>query len=409
MFAYITKMIKELLYRKRNIVFFVVAVLMVGALALTAGTNQKETVPVKPTINIGIIDTDRSIYSSLILNYFNNTKSITDFANVTLDNKENIEELFNEGKLLAYLVIPKNFANSLMNVEAASIEVVLNTSNLMYSVMLKNTLDSYGTYITNVQVVSSGLYSLGKIQGMKSESRNKMNINTSLELIKLALNRDVFFDKREVSTLPATPVLQYYLWAILTLLVLITATLSGSNFLKERQLGTYERLRIAGHSIRRITLVILIVNSLFWILCFNLLLPILTGLMKCSASFEVYLFIDLCILMFNVLFLLIAIFCSNSHQYALVSTFGLMLIAVVGGVLIPISFLPERFLAFSRLTPTYHMIHNLISFIKGSNSINIWLFVLFSLAVILILYGLCCIILKRQKKEQRGRYDEAVE
>ncbi len=402
MLAYLIKTIKELLTSKKKIGIFAAAFLLVGALALTASGNEEKPVKETPNINIGVVDNDNSVYSSLILNYFKNTESVTNFANITLDSEEKMKKLFNEGKLLAYLVIPPDFANSLMGTDYVAIDVVMNTSNLMYSVLLKNMLDSYGTYITNVQLVCGGLYHLGRDQGMSSEKSNQMNIDTSIELVKLALNKDRFFDKIEVTSIPSTPVLQYYLWAVLALLIILTATLSGGQFLKERQLGTYERLRIAGHSVRSIVLMILIVNSVLWIICFNLLLPVIVQIVQLNVSSELYLYVSLCILLANACFLLVSIFCRSNQQYSILCTFGLMLISVIGGVLIPISFLPERFLVYSRMTPTYHMIRELISFVKGNNSTNLIAFALATLLVVIAIYVISCYILFKQRETRRG-------
>lgn len=408
MFGYVIMICKELLSNKRNIILFIATVAVVGALALTAGSKEQITMEKKPNINIGVVDNDKSLYSSLILDYFKSTKSITKFANITLDSQEKMEELFSKGQLLAYLVIPKNLANSLMGSDYVNIEVVINTSNVMYSVLLKNMLDSYGTYITNVQVVSGGLYRLGKSQGMSPDIRNKMNWDTSIELVQLALNRDMFFDKEEVSDISATPILQYYFWAILVLLTLLTATLSGSRFLKERQLGTYERLRIAGHSIHGILFVILMVNSVLWILSFNLLLPVIARFMYSDLNIVGIWYINLCILLANACFLLISTLCRSGNQYSIICTFGLMLISVIGGILIPISLLPERFLVYSRFTPTYYMIRNLITFAKNTNGKNLLSFTLFVFVLVFALYLLCCFILRKEKGDRREKLHETI-
>ncbi len=398
MSGYIIKTIKELLSNKKNLIFFIITILLVGALALTAGSEQKEEKKVKPNITIGVVDNDKSVTSKLILNYFKNTDSITKFANIIFDTQKNMEEYFEQGQLLAYLVIPENFSKSLMGTEYITIDVMMNTSDMMYSVLLKNILDSYGTYITNVQVVSGGLYRLGGVYRMGEDARTKMNVDTSIDLVQLALNRDEFFMKNEVFEIPSTPILQYYIWAILVLLLLLTASLSGNRFLKERQMWTFERLRIAGHSIYSIIATILIMNSIIWMICFNLLLPVISSFIHCNVSLGTYLYIDLCILLANVFFLFISILCSNSQQYAVICTFGLMLLSIVGGILIPISLLPERFLSYSRLTPTYYLIRNLVKFGNGTNLINIGFFAMIMIVTVLLLYGLSCFILRHQNR-----------
>ncbi len=400
MSGYIIKTIKELLSSKKNLIFFIITVLIVGALALTAGSKPQEETEVTPNITIGVVDHDNSFYSKLILNYFKNTDSITKFANIIYDTQKNMEVHFDQGKLLAYLVIPQNFSKSLMGAEYITIDVNMNTSNMMYSVLLKNILDSYGTYITNVQVVSGGLYRLGGVYRMGEDARNKMNVDTSIDLVQLVLNRDKFFMKNEVLEIPSTPIQQYYIWAILVLFILLTASLSGNRFLKERQMRTFDRLRIAGHSIYSITATILIMNAIIWMLCFNLLLQVVSSFMHCNVSFGTYLYIDLCILLANMFFLFISILCSNSQQYAVICTFGLILLSIIGGILIPISLLPEQFLLYSRLTPTFYIIQNLIKFGNGTNLINIGCFTLIMIFTVLLLYGLSCFILRHQDRRR---------
>ncbi len=402
MLGYFIKTIKEFLYSKKSILVFTISVFAIGAFALIAKTKEQKPLVMKSDIHIGIVDNDQSFYSSIVLNYFKNSESIAKFANITLDSQENMEELFNQGQLLAYLVIPQDFANSLMGVDFASIDVVINTSNVLNSVLLKNMLDSYGTYITNVQVVSGGLYHLGIKDGMSADARNKMNYDTSIELVKLALSREKFFQKNEVSDIPSTSILQYYLWAVLVLLIILTATLSGSRFLKERQLGTYERLRIAGHSIRSINLVILAVNSALWILCFNLLLPVLLNIVNGKALTELMIYVDLCIILANVCFWFISILCSNIQHYVILCTFGMMLISLIGGVLIPFLLLPERFLIYSRMTPTYYMIKNMIQFSNGTSTNKLPIFALSTLLVTIVLYWIACFILEHKKAEKKG-------
>lgn len=409
MLGYVIKTIQELLSNKRNVFVVVIGVFFLGGLALLTGKTEDNPSDNKTSINIGVVDNDHSIYSSLLLDYFKKTESITKFANVTVDSQKNIEERFKNGELLGYLVIPEEFANSLMGLEDVSIDAVINTSNVMYSVLLKNMLDSYGNYITNVQVVSGGLYEVGSIEGMSNENLDKMNWDTSVDLVQLALNRELFFDKKEVTDIPSTPILQYYVWAILILLILLTASLSGLRFLKERQMGTYERLQIAGHSVKVIGLVILLMNSVLWILSYHLLLPVISQLMKCNTPVDTYIYMDVCIILANAVFLLIAVLCSNMQQYAIICTFGLMLLSIVGGIIFPIGFLPEKFLTYSRFTPTYYMIQNVVGYSKGINTLDIKTFTIASLGVALVLYGITCILLSHQRNNRRGKWYEAVE
>ncbi len=408
MLGYIIKTIKEIISRKQNIVFLVMTVLLVGAFALTYKTDEQENAIRKPNITIGVVDNDGSIYSSFILDYFKKTPTILKFANIVISSEKELKEQFDNGELLAYIVVPEGFADKMMSTDFVSMDISINTSNLMYSVLLKNMLDSYGGYITNVQTVAGGLYQIGKIEGMSKEAFKSMNWSTSLELVQLALSRESFFEKTEVEDMSSTPILQYYIWAILTLLLFLTATITGGRFLKERQLGTYERLRIAGHSIRSISLVILVFNSLLWMIGFNVLLSVISTALHCDTSFQIYVFIDLSILFANVFFLFLSCICRNSQQYAVLCTFGLMLISIIGGVLIPISFLPETFLLYSKMTPTYYLIENLICYSKGTNTLSIGVFSCGIILACFLLYTVACLILSKQRNERRGSYDETV-
>lgn len=361
MIWYLLKSWKELLTNKKiGIITFIVVLLFFAMILPVKGKDEE--VELTSDFSLGVVDNDQSMYSKLIIQYFQGTDSIDKFAKIHIGTEKEISEMFQQGDLLAYLVIPEGFANNLIQIKNIPIKVVMNTNNTTISILFQNILESYEEYISSVQVNAIAIYDLCKESGMERELLDRYNMETSIDLVATALNRELIFDKEEVVEIIHTPLHRYYIWAVLSMVILYSSLMAGAMYLKERQLGTYARLRIIGHTIRSVVGGILISNIVIWSTIVCGLLYFIASALSITFTIEAYVFIILCIVLSNVTTCFLASVCKDTKIYMIVGNIVLMLTAVVGGVAVPLTFLPEKFLKLSRLTPNYWIIKNSISY-----------------------------------------------
>ncbi len=373
MIWYFLKTIKEIFTNKKVIISSLcIMVLFFGSVVCFDQTAKIDTEgeKISNAASFGVVDYDGSLYSKMIVEYFRGTESFSKFASLEVGEKEAIHQKFLNGEISAYLVIPKGFSECLMNGSDTKIQAVINASNTVVSVMLSNMLDSYDTYITEVQKNSFALYELFKMEGFDEKALNRANWDTSIDLVTKALSRDDLFEKHEVTSMPHTPIYKYYVWALLSLVILYSSVLSGFSFLKEISLGTFARLRIIGHSLPNVLGAILITNVSIWSLLGCMVTRVVGGMLQCEIPAAGYLYIILCIMLANVVFCFLASLCKERKTYMLICNFGLLIMGVIGGVVFPISVMPYRFLELAKCSPNYWIIYRLIQYSNSDEIIN---------------------------------------
>lgn len=398
---YIIKTWKELISNKK-VVLMTSVFLFLTIFSLFMVDGEEEEKKTNQTVSLGVVDNDQSIYSNLIVEYFKNIESFSDFATLHIGTEEEIEQQFDDGKLLGYLVVPEGFADNLMQVKNVPIKAVINTNNTSMAIMFRNLLESYEEYIESVQLNAVALYDLFKAGGMERNQLNKMNMETSIELVLVALDRESLFEKEEVEDMPHTSLTRYYVWAILSLVIVFSSLMSGALYLKERACGTYERLRIIGHSIVSVLGAILISNIVIWSFLAAVAICFITNTLKIAVTYEFYVFIICCIILTNMISCLVASFCKDQKSFMIIGNLGLLLMAIVGGVAIPLTFVPKRFLDISKMTPNYYMISYSIKYSNGIVPIQLSHLIAITVIGTAIIFTATCFALNRSKKFRVG-------
>lgn len=109
-FNLLWKDLKESFYNKKIWMFFTIV-----SVIIIAGTycamKEGET---NAMVSIGVVDKDSSRYSNMLINYFKESKEITEYADIIVATEEEIKSMFENKEVIAYLEIPENFVQNLI-------------------------------------------------------------------------------------------------------------------------------------------------------------------------------------------------------------------------------------------------------------------------------------------------------
>ena len=371
MIWYLIRVAKEMLYQKRMLIsgFCILLFMGIGAIYMnSADSFDKETEKQKNIVTFGVVDLDESVYSKMVISYFQGTESFAKFASLKIGTEEELKKMFAAGEVAAYLVLPQGFADGLMMGTDTKIKAIIDSNQTMISVILSNMLDSYDTYITKVQENAFALYELFKVEGLTGEQLRKANFDTSFNLVSKALGREELFETEEVATVPHTPIYEYYTWAIITVLIQYGGILSGAVLLREITSGTYIRLRIVGKSLRNVIAGVVVSSTVIWSVILLGALKGITHVAKLSFPKEGYAFLFGTIVLASLFFSLLASICKQKNAYMLLGNMSVLIMGILGGVVIPISLMPTRFVCYAKGTPSFWMIYEMIQLSNGQKA-----------------------------------------
>jgi len=359
-FYLLRKDCKELFGSKKRIGIIVI-VLIILIISTYYNITKHEEDKTSSMIQFGVVDKDSSVYSKLLLEYFNKSESFHSYIHIVEGKSDEIEKAFYNGKLDIYLEIPENFAENMIYLKHLPVKVFINATDTTKAIFLKNILESYEKYISAVEVNCVALYDTMVLSGMDSELINKKNIEISYDLIFTALGKENFFLFQENSDFPSTTILNYYIYAIISMAFVYSGLYVGFLMMKERKQGTLKRLHTIGIPIGRILFEKTIFSSavIFTIIYMTYLIPTLFKGDTINIKMGI---VYLCAVLFCVsLAILLSGVFRKIQNYMIVGNFLGFIFCIIGGGIIPIMYMPTELVDLAKYTPNYWFIKVMLS------------------------------------------------
>lgn len=393
--------IRQLFSWRRLLVF--AAVVLSALCCLFAMKGRGEQFDAAERISIGVVNNDTSVYSKMLLSFYEENGLFTSYVSVFIGGEEDIRARFEAGGLDMYLVIPENFADSMVYLEHLPVQAVISTRKPAVEIMLKNLMESYAKYISAVEVHCVALYDVMLQSGMSRAQASEMNERISVQLILKALSKSDFFERHILENYSSVPPASFYLHEAVLLLLAFWALLAGMRFQKEHHAGIYARLRVMGVG----SFSVLFQKFLFFggeVAFVLLAAAFLLRLSGWVVSWQVYFLFGLYAWGMGALMLFMAAFFGKMKNYLLASNMLLLLSVILGGGLIPFMYLPKRMGMVARAMPNHWFLRLIFDAEEsGVAKPTLWQVAAFCLAGMLFLLLVAAGLY--QRKEGRGNGD----
>lgn len=373
-------------YKKIWMLLLAVLIIFIIGTAFYAAEDPAQS---KAGVSIGIIDFDQSEYSNLLISYFKDNEVFSNYVQILVGEEEEIKNKFTQGDLTMYLVIPPNFAQSLITIENIPMKAVIQQEDTTKAIILKNMLLSYEKYISAVELNCVALYDKMEEAEMPESLVNSENVRISYDLVFTALGRNTFFDYVEQKELAGIPIRTYYTYEIVYLLLAYLAVLVGMDFLLERKRGILSRLVTTGTKITHVIVAKLCVYT-SGVLVLGVFLSMLgkSGYFPTLTLSEV-IFIVLCFGLMELSFILFGTLLKKVPNYLLFSNSLVIFSAILGAGLIPKLYLPEIMQNFAKVSPNYWFLTTTFSYHLQEKSISLGVIVglLFTMLLLVVSIG----------------------
>lgn len=328
---------------RRNIGFLIVLIVVMIS---TFSYVKEQEIDESGKISLGVAKEDTSEYADLLLQYFNENEIFLQYIELIEESEQNLKKAMQGGNLDAYLVIPENFATSMIRMEDLPIRAAVSMKNPTKAVVLRNVMDAYETYIEAVEVNCTALYRLMKEEGFSKFELNAANMEISLELIFTALGKDDLFRHRvvEAEIEESLSLAEHYKLTALYFVLLFFFLPAGLRVIELQKSGLSDRLKTINTSrvgvITAVGLPYLLVAVL--VLTGYCIMTEKTGQLAVGLAL---------VLPWLLLFLIVGLFCDSSQSFLFLCSMLFVVLAVLGGSLIPEAFLPDEFLAIAEWMP----------------------------------------------------------
>lgn len=333
---------------RRNIGFLIVLIILMISTFYYA--KEQETAETGKIV-LGVAKEDTSEYANLLMQYFNENEVFLKYVELIEESEQTLKNAMTAGELDAYLVIPENFAQNMIVMENLPIQAVVSMKNPTKALVMRHVMEAYETYIEAVEVNCTALYRKMREEGFSSSELNAANMEISLELIFTALGKDDLFRRREVEikaeeVTETVSLAEHYRWTVVYFVLLFFFLPAGMRVLELRRKGLMDRLRVMNTSRASVLFAVglpylVMAVAVLGFFCSRY------GITDRLPEAMLYLLPWLPVL------LGLGLVCDTRENYLFVCSLGVILLAVLGGSLIPGEFLPDSFQKLAEVLPNH--------------------------------------------------------
>lgn len=351
-------------------------------------------------IQVGVLDKDNTVYSSMLLESFDSNDFFSQFINIINDDEKTLKEDFKKGKIDVLITAPKGFAINLFEADKAPLQIEIGYSDPVKAILFMNVVEAFEDYVKGVQRSTYAFRDEMLEVGIEPEIVSSDKGRLFLNLLLTALGRNVFFEGHRLVNVPAVEAVKYYFVAILVMFLMYLSIFAAINLMREKQNMCLRRLRITRISLFEYLMAKVLATTAYMVIIVGIwygIFYVFYGALAEGELLSILLFLVVSIFFDVALALSFTIFFDQEEPVILLSSVFIFMNAVLGGSIIPIHNMSYVMQRIAKFTPNYWMIKGFLYLDVGYKTYEILIlaFILFGLSMIMILLT----SLKYQRRE----------
>lgn len=396
------KDLKEILSHKK--IWFTLIVVLIGfVISTTIATNTyKPKENTTNNITIGLLDLDKSMYSKLFLQFFEENEAYASYIKVVTGTKEELDEMIGNKQLDMYLIVPENFAEHMIQIQNDSIHVVINAADATKAIIIKNLLEGYEKYIAAVEINCVALYDIMEKSGMSQDLIDEKNVEVSYDLVFTALGKNNFFQEIFVSNMNTVPLVEHYVYEAVFLIIAYISVLIGIRMLQEEQAGILKRMLVTGSSMTAMVVGKIIVYAG---ICELFLVSTNIGIHFAAhhaLSVQGLIFVSMILWCFCAVCVLLSSIIKNISNYLLTMNMLILFGTILGGGVIPASYLPDVLKMISKKLPNSWFRKEIIRLNSQGTNLKESTIIILLLVFIVSVIGASALYRRREVRENES-------
>lgn len=306
-------------------------------------------------IDLALVNLDNSRITKMIIQHFLNDEGVEKFVNVLQVDEQEAEQLLNENRVSSIVIIPKGFSADLSVGVNTPVTVIGNQKLPLQATIIKLLMESGANMVTASQSGINTIYSYMQRIETPAEELNDIFQDSVMKFSLYSLGRNEIWVKQTSSPYGDLTMAQYYLVNMGILFVFLMSLL-GVKISTNESVRLEKRLLTFGMDSFDYMLVRMLSLSIFIAIPYAAYFWVFSFMMKDDFSGSVFHMAVVGIIMimsFSALFTAISTIFKEIVTINLVSMIFIIVIAVLGGTIIPITLLPSFVGQFQFLSMTH--------------------------------------------------------
>lgn len=313
-----------------------------------------------------------------------------------LDEKTAMQRL-SDKSVGAVIIIPPDFTSDIAAGENKPVSVIGSSAMALQAYVVKNVMQSAANLVSAAQSAIMTIYHYSSEAGISGKELDMVYNNAIADFLMEALARnEVFADTEDASQYSLTPV--EYFSAALIVVFLMFAGMPGMKMLvTERSQGVMRRLSASPVRAWKVVLSKLIVSALLMILQFGIIILLTSVLFRSywgAPVKNVLMLFGGVILAVSAWSVFVAAISSSPASADIMGNLGILLMAVVGGNIYPLTTMPDFIRNISRLTINRWAMDGFMVLFSGNDAAGTGIYALVLAIMGFVLFALSAFVLR---------------
>lgn len=299
------------------------------------------------------------------------------------------------------IVIPKNFTESIAEGENKPVTVIGSSSMPLKAYIVKNVAQSAANLVSAAQSAIIAIYHYDKAAGFSGKELDTRFNNAVADFFLASLARnEVFTDPEEAPQYSLTPV-EYFTAALIVIFMMFAGMPAMKMLVTEKSEGVTGRLYTAPVGMWKVVLSKLLVSALllsiqfgiiifftstvfhnYWGAPFKNVIMLFTALIFAVSSWSVF----------------VASISTSPACADIIGNLGILLMAIIGGNIYPLSSMPIAVRKISRLTITRWAMDGFMVLFSGNDAASTLVYALVLSMISFVLFIFSAVIMKFSKR-----------
>ena len=347
---------------------------------------------------IALVDLENTTQTRMLENQL---KEISLFSEIRRLSEDEAMQQLSDQTVGGVIIIPVDFTNSVAVGENRPVTVVGNSAKPLQAYVVKNIIQSAANLVSAAQSAIITIYNYDYKAGLSGAELDARYNNAIMEYFMEALARnEVFTTVDRQSGYDLSPV--EYFTAALIVVFLMFAGMPGMKMLvTERSEGITRRLSAAPVGMWKVILSKLLVSVLLLILQFGLIIAVTSKVFNnywgAPIKNILILFCGI-ILAVSAWSLFVAVISSSPASADIIGNLGILLMAVVGGSIYPLSSMPAFIRNLSRLTINRWAMDGFMVLFSGNDAMGTGLYAIVLAAMGCVFLAASVLIMKSMRR-----------
>lgn len=338
--------------------WIVIMIIMTMFMCSDKGSNTKNH---NSGAVIGIVNSDDSSYSAMFMDFITDSAEFAKIVTVVEGSKNELEKMFMDGKLDAYVEIPDSFISNIVDIDAVPICVKVSDKNTVTAILVSNIINSYQDYINSIQLNVTALYNSLRAVGFSNAKTLMPCIKVTYKMVTGIVDKEDMVEQTEITDYKNTSVIRYAIFAAITFVILYGSIFAGVDLIKEKNYKVLNRYLVSGKNV----FLLILVKTIFYSLALYLLvlIPTIVSSIVCKTDINWnMMFLYITFILFSVsMSILISFIAGEINGYAIITNIMYMISCIIGGGIIPVMYLPDTINKIGEYTPTRLFIKTFIN------------------------------------------------